>query len=38
MKKSQQIDNAFKEIKTETGITDVEAMVKRFLTREQTYT
>lgn len=38
MKKSQQIDTAFKEIKTETGVTDVEALVKRFLTREQTYT
>lgn len=38
MKKSAKIDNAFKEIKTETAVTDVEAMVKRFLTREQTYT
>jgi septation ring formation regulator EzrA len=37
MRNSQQIDEAFKAIKTETGVTDVQEMVKKFLTREQTY-
>jgi len=37
MAASEQIDNAFKAIKTETGVTDVQEMVKKFLTREQTY-
>jgi len=37
MRKSAQIDEAFKAIKTETGISDVQEMVKKFLTREQTY-
>jgi hypothetical protein len=37
MKNSAQIDEAFKAIKTATGVTDVQEMVKRFLTREQTY-
>ena len=34
MKNSAQIDEAFKAIKTATGVTDVQEMVKRFLTRE----
>ena len=37
MRNSQQIDDAFKAIKTATGVTDVQEMVKKFLTREQTY-
>lgn len=37
MRNSSQIDEAFKAIKTATGVTDVQEMVKRFLTREQTY-
>jgi len=37
MKQSQKIDEAFRAIKTETGIGDVQEMVKKFLTREQTY-
>ena len=37
MANSAQIDNAFKNIKTSTGVTDVQELVKRFLTREQTY-
>jgi septation ring formation regulator EzrA len=37
MANSAQIDTAFKEIKTATGVTDVQELVKRFLTREQTY-
>ena len=37
MRNSAQIDEAFKSIKTATGVTDVQEMVKRFLTREQTY-
>lgn len=37
MRNSQQIDEAFKAIKTETGVTDVQEMVKKFLTREETY-
>ena len=37
MRNSAQIDEAFKAIKTETGISDVQEMVKKFLTREQTY-
>ena len=37
MEKSAQIDEAFKAIKTETGVTDVDQMVKKFLTREETY-
>ena len=37
MKNSSQIDEAFKAIKTATGVTDVQEMVKKFLTREQTY-
>ena len=37
MRESAQIDEAFKSIKTATGVTDVQEMVKKFLTREQTY-
>jgi len=37
MRKSSEIDEAFKAIKTATGVTDVQEMVKKFLTREQTY-
>lgn len=37
MKDSQSIDEAFKAIKTATGVTDVQEMVRKFLTREQTY-
>ena len=38
MKASQTIDDAFKQIKTATGVTDVQAMVHRFKQRESTYT
>ena len=31
------IDDAFKSIKTATGVTDDQEMVRKFLTREQTY-
>ena len=34
MKESSQINEAFKDIKTATGVTDVQEMVKKFLTRE----
>jgi hypothetical protein len=34
MKNSAKIDEAFKIIKTETGITNVQEIVKKFLTRE----
>ena len=37
MANSSQIDTAFKDIKTATGVTDVQELVKRFLTREQNY-
>ncbi len=37
MRQSQIIDEAFKSIKTATGVTDVQEMVRKFLTREQTY-
>jgi len=37
MRNSNDIDEAFKAIKTSTGVTDVGEMVKKFLTREQTY-
>ncbi len=37
MNNSNQIDEAFKAIKTGTGVTDVQEMVRKFLTREQTY-
>ena len=38
MESSRNIDEAFKQIKTHTGVTDVQAMVRRFQQREQTYT
>ena len=38
MEASRNIDEAFKQIKTHTGVTDVQAMVRRFQQREQTYT
>ncbi len=34
MKDSSIIDEAFKSIKTATGVTDVQEMVRKFLTRE----
>jgi hypothetical protein len=37
MKGSHSIDEAFKAIKTATGIVDVQMMVSNFLTREETY-
>ena len=37
MRNSSDIDEAFKAIKTATGVTDVGEMVKKFLSREQTY-
>jgi len=37
MNQSQSIDEAFKAIKTATGVVDVQMMVSKFLTREQTY-
>ena len=37
MKESAHIDEAFKKIKTATGVTDVQELVHKFLTREQTY-
>lgn len=37
MYNTKKIDEAFKEIKTQTKITDVSEMVKKFLTRESTY-
>mmetsp|Transcript_18271 Transcript_18271/g.24399 ORF Transcript_18271/g.24399 Transcript_18271/m.24399 type:complete len:91 (+) Transcript_18271:778-1050(+) len=38
MEASRSIDEAFKQIKTHTGVTDVQAMVRRFQQKEQTYT
>jgi len=38
MDSSRSIDEAFKQIKTHTGVTDVQALVRRFQSREQTYT
>jgi len=38
MKKSAKIDEAFKTIKTTTGVTDVAEMVSKFLQREIYYT
>ncbi len=37
MEGSKLIDEAFKTIKTATQVTDVQEMVRKFLTREQTY-
>lgn len=36
MRNSASIDEAFKAINTATGVKDVQELVKRFLTREQT--
>jgi hypothetical protein len=38
MSSSERIDEAFKKIKTHTTVSDVQAMVRRFQQREQTYT
>jgi len=35
---SNSIDEAFKQIKTHTGVTDVQAMVRRFQQKEENYT
>ena len=37
MQQSAHIDEAFKAIKTATGVTDIQELVHKFLTREQTY-
>ena len=37
MDKAAEIDAAFKVIKTETGVTDVQEMVNKFMTREGYY-
>ena len=37
MQVSAHIDEAFKAIKTATGVTDIQELVHKFLTREQTY-
>ena len=37
MKESLHIDEAFKAIKTATGVTDINELVSKFLNREQTY-
>ena len=37
MKKSFQIEDAFQRIRSQTAITDVQEIVHKFLTREQTY-
>ena len=37
MRNSAQIDEAFKNIKTATQVTDVQEMVSKFMTRETTY-
>lgn len=38
MVKSAKIDEAFKTIKNATGVSDVNEMVSKFLTREKYYT
>ena len=38
MRNSAPIDEAFKAINTATGVKDVQDLVRKFLTREQTYT
>ena len=38
MAENEDIDEAFKKIKTHTAVTDVQAMVRRFQQKEQTYT
>ena len=37
MENSKQINDAFQAIKTATQVTDVQEMVRKFLTKEQTY-
>ena len=37
MKRSQPIDDAFKQIKTATQVSDVQELVRKFLSREQNY-
>lgn len=37
MKKFRNLEEAFQKIKTSTGNADVQEMVTKFLTREQTY-
>jgi RNA:NAD 2'-phosphotransferase (TPT1/KptA family) len=37
MKKSFQIEDAFQKIRAATGHSDVQEIVHKFLTREQTY-
>jgi hypothetical protein len=37
MEKASEIDAAFKFIKTQTGVTDVQEMVNKFMTREGYY-
>jgi len=37
MDNSKQINDAFQNIKTATQVTDVQEMVRKFLTKEQTY-
>ena len=37
MKKYQHVEDAFQKIRTSTGNSDVQEMVTKFLTREQTY-
>lgn len=37
MKKSYQLEEAFQKIRTATGHSDVQEIVHKFLTREQTY-
>ena len=37
MKKSFQVEDAFQKIRSQTGNTDVQDIVHKFLTKEQTY-
>ena len=37
MEKFKELDEAFQKIRTSTGNSDVQEMVHKFLTREQTY-
>jgi len=37
MKRTEEIEEAFQKIRTSTGLTDVQEIVHKFLTREQTY-
>ena len=38
MKRTFEVENAFQKIKATTGFSDVQEIVHKFLTREQTYT